>query len=124
MSQVAIRHPLTGGVAVQSREQFDMLYAARGWEIVLVDPAFATGVAGAPVADLSELSVDQLVKVIAAHDAQKPSDRKADLIALHADELREQAKTLGLAAGGSKEDIADRIVAHEVEAAKAAAEAD
>lgn len=123
MSQVAIRHPLTGGVAVQSREQFDALYAVRGWEIVTVDPALASRAVGVAINDLSELSSDQLVKVIAAHDAQKPSDRKADLIALHADELREQAKTLGLPAGGSKEDIADRIVAHEVEAARAAADA-
>lgn len=119
---IVIRHPETGGIAVQSQDQYDALYAARGWEPVAIDAGFASDVVRAPIADLSELDPDQLVRVYDAHIAQKPSDRKATLVALHADELRDLAKSLNLPAGGSKDDIADRIVTHENEAAQAASD--
>lgn len=111
MSQVAIRNPTTGGVAVQSQEQFDTLYAARGWEIVDVNPAFATEAVGVTINDLSELSLDQLASVVAAHDA--PDVRKTELLAKKADELRDLAEVQGLSTSGTKEELADRLIEHE-----------
>lgn len=111
-----MRNPVTGGVSVQSQEQFDTLYAPRGWEIVLVDPEFATEAVGVKINDLSELSLDQLADVIAAHDAQAPSEKKSALMAMHASELRDHAESLGLPSSGTKEEIATRIVEHEASA--------
>lgn len=116
MAQVAIRNPETGGVAVMTQEQFDTLYTARGWEIVDVDPAFASTVVGVTVADLSELDPAQLAKVVAAHETVDPATQKSELMAMHASELRDHAESLGLATSGTKEELADRIIEHKASA--------
>lgn len=111
-----MRNADTGGIATVTREQFDMLYASKGWGIVTdVDPEFASKVIGAPIVDLAELDVDQLRTVFDAYAAanQKPVDRKAELLAHKADELRQIAMDDGLDPAGTKDELADRIIEHE-----------
>lgn len=115
MSQLVIRHPDVADPGMCSQEQFDVLYAGKGWEIADIDPQFAAGVLGETLQSIDQLDLDQLRRVVAAHDAaaQKPIDRKADLLKHKADELRDLAEAQGLETDGTKDEVADRIIEHE-----------
>lgn len=121
MSQLVIRHPDIADPGMCSQEQYDVLYARKGWEVTSIDPAFAAEVLGETITDIDELDLDQLRHVVAAYDKQKPSEKKAGLLERSAEDLREQAKSLGLSAGGSKDDLASRILEAEQATADAAA---